>query len=279
MTKEEVVRQAAYLSQMMAKLPSAPTSHDLLGKVFPPVAWVVPGFITTGLTIVAGAPKLGKSWLILGIAWALSVGGRVFGHIGVQAQEVLFLALEDTERRLKDRLGRLGAIGSSKLYLPTNWPVGNDAVAYLDAWMLKHPDTKAIFIDTLQKISGIEDANNYRETYNAASALKVFADKHGVAVVVVHHTRKMMAEDFLHTVAGSVGLTGAADTVITMTRPRGHNDGVMSITGRDVEEMEYGIRFAPEIGTWEMLPEVPERPSILARPRRDGKLAAAGGEK
>lgn len=266
MTKQEqTAREMAFIKERIEKLPHAWTSSDLLKTEFPPIPWVVPGFITTGLTIIAGAPKLGKSWLILGIAIALSLGGRVFGRISVPRCKVLFLALEDTPRRLKERLDRMQAIGTELLYIPTQWPKGKDCVDYLDAWMLKHPETKAVFIDTLQKVSGVEDGNSYQETYSSAAALKSLADRYGIAIVAVHHTRKMATEDFLHSVSGSVGLTGAADTVITMKRPRGQDDGVLSITGRDVEENEWGIRFAPEIGTWELLPEVPQTPSMCSR--------------
>ncbi len=274
MTREQTVRAVAAMQTLMESLPKPVGAEDLMKKEFPPIPWVIPGFITTGLTIVAGAPKLGKSWLILGIAWALSVGGRVFGHIQVEPQDVLFLALEDTERRLQERLGRIGFRGSNRLSLLTKWPKGAQAFQWLDAWMLKYPKTKAIFIDTLQKVAGIEDSNSYNETYNSAATLKAFADKYGIAVIVVHHTRKMIATDYVHTVQGSVGFTGAADTVIVMTRSRGQEEGTLSITGRDVEESEYGIRFAPEIGTWEMLDHLPAKPSL--REKVDRKMAAAG---
>jgi RecA-family ATPase len=243
-----------------------------------PIPWVVPGFITTGLTILAGAPKLGKSWLILGMAWALSVGGRVFGHIDVKPCEVLFLALEDTPRRLRDRLIQMQAKGSGRLYMPTHWPRGSEAISYFDAWMLKHPNTKAIFIDTLQKVSGIEDTNAYAETYDAVARLKGIADKYGVAMVVVAHTRKaVVVDDFINKVTGSVGFTGAADTLIVMTRPRGGDDGVLSITGRDVEEAEHDIRFSPDIGTWELIGRHVFK-SRARVPVRDAKSLAAGDQ-
>jgi RecA-family ATPase len=260
--REKTAREMAFIQTTMDKLPASPSAHELMATNFPPIPWIVPGFITTGLTIIAGAPKLGKSWLILGVAWALGIGGRVFGRIKVPECEVLFLALEDTNRRLKERLIKIGANGPSKLFMPTLWPKGGEGIIYLDAWMLKHPDTKAVFVDTLQRISGVEDSNSYQQTYDSAAALKKLADKYGIAIIVVHHTRKMATEDFLHSVSGSVGLTGAADTIITMTRPRGQDEGVLNITGRDVEENEYGIRFCPDIGTWELMDTVPETPSM-----------------
>ena len=258
MTIEQTARDATDLVKRIERLPLAPTAQELIDKKFDALNWVIPGMVTTGLTIVAGAPKVCKSWMVLNWAWAIAVGGYVLGKIRVDTNEVLYLALEDTERRLADRLRTIGAYGSSKLYLPTQWPKGREGIQFLDAWMIKNPDTKCVIIDTLQKISGIEDANSYSETYAFASDLKKFADRNGIAVVVVHHTRKMEATDFLNTVQGSVGLTGAADTIMTISKPRNEHEGVLRITGRDVEERESGIKFEPAIGTWELMDYVPK---------------------
>ena len=279
--RERTIREMAFIQETIAKLPKGMSSEELLAAEFPPIVWVIPGFITTGLTIVAGAPKLGKSWLVLGMACALSVGGRVLGDIKVDECDVLFLALEDTERRLKDRLQRMSAPASRQMHFRTTWPRGLEAINYLTAWMLAHPKTRVIFIDTLQKISGVEDANNYRETYNATAELKRVADKYNIAIIVIHHTSKMTAVDFVHSVNGSVGLTGAADTIIIIDRPRGQSDGILRIVGRDVEESEIGIHFDSDIGTWKRLDDVPTVPSMRSngkkkKPEKDGKSAASG---
>jgi RecA-family ATPase len=214
--------------------------------------------------------------MILGFAWALALGGRVLGDIAVEQCPVLFLALEDTERRLKERLLKMKVPrGANKLELRTQWPKGGDGIQSLNAWMIARPETKAIFIDTLQKISGVEDSNSYRETYNSGAALKKIADRYGIAIIAIHHTSKVPTTDFVHSVNGSVGLTGSADTVITIERPRGQSDGVLRITGRDVEEAEVGIRFDPDIGTWKRLDDVPSTPSVRSK-KKDGKSAAAG---
>lgn len=275
--KQELIRNA----QIVEKLKRGKNSEELLDAEFPPVPWVIPGFITTGLTLLAGPPKIGKSFLALGMASALSTGGRVFGEIKVEPVGVLMLALEDTERRLKERLQKMWVRGSRMLDIRTQWPVGAGCLSYLDAWLNEYQTTKAVFIDTLQKVSGVEDANSYRETYLSTAALKKVADKYSVAIIAIHHTSKAQVTDFVHAVNGSVGLTGAADTVITMRRVRMQDDGILSITGRDVEEKEYGIRFDAGLGTWTLLAEVPVektayRPRVSRRERVDGKAAAGG---
>jgi nucleotide-binding universal stress UspA family protein len=268
----------AVIQGMIAKLPRTSTAGDLLDREFPPIRWIVPGILTPGLTILAGAPKLGKSWMVLGLARSIASGGFALGRIPIERGEALLLALEDTERRIKDRLVRIGAERTPDLRVATDWPRGREAASYLDAWMLEHPETVAVFVDTLQKVSGVEDTNDYRQTYEAVGQLKQVADRHGIGVMVVHHTHKGAQDgDFVHTVSGSVGFTGAADTIVIMTRPRGQRDGVLRVTGRDVTEADYGVRFDADIGTWTLLDSVPVAPSMRS-PAHDFKSAAAGEE-
>jgi RecA-family ATPase len=278
--REGVKRALVKNAQIVETLRHGKNSEQLMDTMFPPMSWIIPGFVVPGLTILAGPPKIGKSFLAMGMACALANGGRVFGEIKVDTAGVLLLALEDTERRLKERLLKMWVRGSTLMDIRTQWPSGRDCLDYLDAWLNEFPQTKAIFIDTLQKVSGVEDSNSYRETYLAAAALKKVADKYSVAIVAIHHTSKSVQSDFVHAVNGSVGLTGAADTVITMRRVRMQEDGILSITGRDVEEKEYGIHFDAGLGTWTLLAEVPkEKDAWKPRKRRDAfdsKLASSG---
>ena len=259
----------------ISKLPKAITSEELLAKDFPPIAWLIPRYIASGFTVLAGAPKMGKSWLALGMACALASGGYVLGNIKVEECDVLYLALEDTERRLKERMSRMGVRGSPRLSILTEWPRGDAGVKALHSWMLEHPNTKGIFIDTLGAISGVEDGNNYQETYRATADLKKVADQFDVAIVVVYHSAKQARADFVDDVIGSRGLTGAADTIITMKRPRGQHNGVLSITGRDVVEEEKGIHFDVDVGSWTLMDFVPQEKKAW-RNGFDGKAAAAG---
>ncbi len=273
MSREQTIKQMAFIQGQIDKLPSAPTCDELLGREFDPVRWIVRDLIPTGVTILAGAPKIGKSWIVLGMAWAVSVGGCVLGSIHVEQNTVLYLALEDNERRLKDRLKKVADHGSGRLYLPTTWKRGREGINHLEAWMLKHPETRAIFVDTLQRLMGVEDFNSYRETYDAIVNVKEVADRYKIGIVLVHHTKKAPVQerthDWINDVAGSIGSVGGADTIITMRRPRGQNDGVLNVTGRDVAEREVPIRFDPSVGTWTIITEEEEKTI-------DGKMKAAG---
>src|SRR5215203_6519675 len=83
------------------------TGDWLDAQVFPPLNYVVPGLLPEGLTLLVGAPKIGKSWLSLATALAAATGGRALGHIKVDPRPVLLLALEDGDRRLQDRIRKL----------------------------------------------------------------------------------------------------------------------------------------------------------------------------
>jgi AAA domain-containing protein len=80
--------------------PAIRTAAELQRKVFPPIKWIVPGYLAEGCTLLAGRPKLGKSWLALDIGLAVAAGRYVLGEILCEAGDVLCLALEDNERRL-----------------------------------------------------------------------------------------------------------------------------------------------------------------------------------
>src|SRR5213078_2739030 len=89
------------------RLRSAFTAADLMTMEFPPPTWAVPGILAEGVTLFCGPPKVGKSWLSLGLGLAVAAGGYAFDSIRVAGGPVLYLALEDTPRRLQARMGKL----------------------------------------------------------------------------------------------------------------------------------------------------------------------------
>lgn len=235
------------------------TAAELLATDFPEPRWAVPGLLAEGVTLLAGPPKVGKSWLSLGIALSVATGTPAVGRIDVQAGPVLYLALEDTPRRLQSRIRRMlpgVPNGLDGLTLVTACPTLADGGAErVSAWLTQHPGTRLVIIDVLAKIRGRSPAgaSGYEADYAAIGALKSVADAYGVAFLVVHHVRKAGAEDFLDEVSGTSGIAGAADATLVLKRPRGSADGVLHITGRDVEEAEYPLKFDPGAGAWHML--------------------------
>jgi hypothetical protein len=240
--------------ERLAALPRGMTCGELLDTDFPPPQWIVPDLLVSGLTILAGAPKLGKSWLALALGAAVGIGGAVLGRYRVEKRGALYLALEDPPRRLKDRLEKIGAVHDARLRLYTQWRRGAEGNKDLDAYLQENPDAKLILIDTLAGFRGSPQGDDrYSEDYRAASSIKAIADKHDCAIVVIHHVRKMQAEDPMDLVSGSNGLNGAADSTWILTRARGGADASLFITGRDVEEQTLALRFDSACGSWTVL--------------------------
>jgi hypothetical protein len=232
------------------------TAAALQKKVFLPVKWAVPELIPEGLTIVAGKPKLGKSWLVLDIALAISQGGWTLGDRHCAEGEVLYCALEDGERRLQGRMQKVrgDAPWPLKLHFRTEMPsLTKGGLDVLSDWIAVAQNPRLILIDTFAKVRpGKErDETQYEADYRAAGILKTLADKAGVSVIMVHHVRKMEAEDPFDTVSGTNGLTGAADTILVLKRDGG---GVtLYARGRDIEESELAVEFQRDICRWRVL--------------------------
>ncbi|MFP3042417.1 AAA family ATPase [Treponema primitia] len=245
------------------------TAEELLTREFPPIQWIVPELITTGLSLLAGAPKLGKSWLMLSVAIAVASGERVFGKIPVDKAGVLYLALEDTGRRLKDRLLKLNAKAMPNLQFITEWDLG---FKHLSTYLKHDMGTRLVIIDTWGRFAKVARPNDYSENTEKAVELKAIADNLGIAIVIVHHTRKKTkdsSKDWLDDVLGSQALSAAADSTIILRRGRGDKKADLLITGRDISEKELVLSFDLNCGGWKLegdkkdMQESDERQSIL----------------
>lgn len=251
--------------------PTLIDARQLLATELREPNFAVPGIIPEGLTILAGKPKTGKSWLGLGTGIAVASGGRALGRIQVDRGDVLYLALEDTQRRLQERLKAIlrDAPCPAGLTLATSWPrSGQGGNEELLRWLDAHKQTRLVIIDTLARIrpSHGRNGNLYEEDYAAVSALKRLADHAGAAFLIITHLRKMGSDDAFDTVSGTAGLTGAADATIILKRERAHRDATLAMTGRDIEEREIGIRWDPTLTSWTLRGEADlsdERTAIL----------------
>ncbi|MEE2852236.1 MAG: AAA family ATPase [Actinomycetota bacterium] len=227
------------------------TAAELSHKVFPALVEFIAGIIVEGFGIVAGPPKLGKSWFTLVIALAVAAGGHAFGKLKCDARPVLLLALEDSERRLQTRIKAVygSEIPPHRLHILTRIPPGL-LIPTISAWLQVYP-TGLVILDTLgrarqQRRPGTDA---YLEDYKAGVELKNVVDAFpGSALLGVHHTRKASSGDFVDDLSGTLGLAGAADYVLVLRRPRQSNEATLQITGRDAPEGEYA--FTVEGGRW-----------------------------
>ena len=198
---------------------------------------------------------------MLNLALAVSMGGHALGQVKVEKGEVLYLALEDTARRLQGRLFTIledGTEPPAGLYLHTEWPrISDGGLDLLRAWLTDYPATRLVIIDTLARIrdrsKARRDVNLYGEDYESLSGLKALADEFTVAIGVVHHDRKSGADDPFDTVSGTLGLTAGPDTIMVLKRGKTAADAVLHVRGRDVEEAKHALRWDGHIGTWSLL--------------------------
>lgn len=228
----------------MLKL-SARTAQELLEEPITEADWVIEDLLPVGAHILAGAPNIGKSWMVLAMGLAVSMGQPFWDYTVCQGT-VLYLCLEDTYARLKKRLWKLTDKANDSFYLANSAATIRDGLAeQIEYFVITHPDLKLVFIDTFQKVRSPSGDSIYAADYGDFSALKAVADKHSLAMMVVHHTRKMADEDIMNTVSGSSGITGSADSIWVLKRAsRGIGDATLTVTGRDVEfrELKLALR-------------------------------------
>jgi len=231
------------------------TGDWLDAQTFPPMRWAVQGVLPEGFGLITGPPKAGKSWAVFGIALAVAAGGLALGKIPTgQGRPVLVLALEDGDRRLQGRarhlLGEGVPIPARLNYITKVTP--GAVIATIDAWLAIYGDqAPLVVLDTLGKVMPPRMAgeDTYQRDYRIGSHLKALADKYpGTCLAVVHHTRKMTAEDWMDSTSGTNGLNGAADWTVNISRARNESAGVLRVTGRDVPEGEYAI--TSDSGQW-----------------------------
>ena len=210
--------------------------------------FIVDGLIPQGVSLLCGSGKIGKSWLMLWLAICVA-GGKEFLELPTRQSEVLYLCLEDTLTRIQNRLFELVDEAPSGLRFATMCGKLGEGLEtqILDA-LRDFPHTKLIIIDTLQKVRNTANASNrsgiYANDYDDISSIKRIADENKIAIILVHHLRKMKDNsDPFNEISGSTGITGAADTNLILKRDRGKDRGILLVNGRDVEFQKYVLGF------------------------------------
>ncbi len=208
-------------------------------------AMLIDKIMGKGLGILCAAPKSGKSWLAMDISVCVATGQPLWGY-PTRRGTVLHLPLEDTYQRITQRLWKMADEVDGELYFATEAEIlANGLLEQLQEFHDGHPSLALVVIDTLQMVRNAARDYSYSAEYRDISELKQFADDHGITVLVVHHTRKMVdANDVMSNVSGTNALTGAADfTWLLARRSRESKCATLSITGRDVEQREIELRF------------------------------------
>ncbi len=228
---------------------------ELLNNVYMSKSAVVDGLLSSGVYILAGAPKIGKSFLVAQIAFYVSTGQKLWNY-AVHQGTVLYLALEDDQHRLQQRISRMfGVDGTRHLHFATSaGQVGKGLDEQLENFVREHENTKLIIVDTLQKVREmVSDTYSYASDYEVIGKLKAFADKHDICVLIVHHTRKQPAGDSFEMISGTTGLLGCADGALLMQKEK-RTDGcaTLEVVGRDQPDQRLHLVKDQEHLLWEL---------------------------
>ena len=226
--------------------------EEIMTQPLKPIEFVVDNLITQGLFILAGAPKIGKSWLTLDICLSVAKGEPVL-NANTNHGTALYLCLEDSKIRIQNRLYEMTDEPTEDLHfaLLAN-SIGNGLEEQIETFVAEHHDTKIIFIDTLQKIrSDSPPDSNYATDYKELSILKSIADKHSVAIVLVHHLRKTKDSDPFNMISGTTGLSGCVDgSFVLLESKRGSRAATLYCVGRDIENREIELKFDNNTHRW-----------------------------
>ncbi len=232
------------------------TARELQRKEFAEPQWIIPDLLPVGLAILAGRPKAGKSWLALNIALAVAGGRLILGVFDTEQAGTLYLALEDNERRLQQRMKSIlsaeRASAPEGLHFMTTFARFDDGgFDDLETFLRTHPDVRLVIIDTLQRLRGRRKSQDtYAGDYDELGRLQSIALKHGVAVLLVHHTTKMNYADPFDSISGTTGITGSADTLFVLVRSPELNGVALHTRGRDIDEQSLAVTFDKTTGVW-----------------------------
>lgn len=219
---------------------------------FPRYEWLVQDLLKPGLAVLAGSPKVGKSWMMLQLCLAVSKGEPFLG-METKSGTVLYLALEDGAVRLQNRVLRATDDYPENLYFSVRSPeIGEELVEKLRHFVGQFPDTRLVVIDTFQKIRNDFSQPSYAKDYLETSAVKSLADTLRICILLVHHTRKLTDSDCFNEISGTNGIAGSADTLMVLKKEkRSDRKATMSVTGRDIEDRTLELRLNEERCQWE----------------------------
>ena len=230
-------------------------ADTLLGIPYEPLSFVVEDLLPQGLHLLAGAPKIGKSWLALWLCLRVAQGEPLW-NFATKPCEVLYLCLEDSFQRIQNRLLDLTEDAPSTLHFAVmSQQLHDGLLEQMEQFLREHPATGLVVIDTLQRIRAAgNEPNPYASDYRDIGVLKALADQHRIAVLLIHHLRKMNDDDPMNMISGTTGLSGATDSNFVLRRSkRRENTATLYCTGRDISYRELSLEFDNESHVWNLL--------------------------
>jgi NADPH-dependent 2,4-dienoyl-CoA reductase/sulfur reductase-like enzyme len=235
---EEMIEAEQQLGQpAQRQSPATSSVKSLMSKRREPAPWIVPGVLPHGLIALAGRQRIGKSWFNLSLGLGIAAGSVVLGSITVKKGDVLYLALEDTEQSLQERIHKLVAHGASlsnEFEYATSWPAMDaDGPAAIESWLVVHPHARLIMIDSWNGVQSNfhqpADTSGYPSDYAILTALQSLASIYHVCIMVQFHAIRAVAGDPFDALNAVTSVTTCADGLLHLKRANG--SPVASLTG------------------------------------------------
>ena len=238
--------------------------ETLMDKRLAPTAFCVDTLLPQGITMLGGAPKIGKSWLVLDLCLHIAKGVPFWG-LDTRQGTVLYLCLEDSQRRLQERLNHLTDEAPPNLFFATGQMTLQEGVLeWIRQFVREHPETVLVAIDTFQMIREGGADPSYGRDYAEMQPLRALADELGIALLLVHHLRKQGDRDPLNKLSGTTGISGAVDAVYILDKcERTKDTAYLVVTGRDVPDRKLHLRRCRETGHWELLSDSLEEGELM----------------
>lgn len=216
--------------------------ETLMTMPLKPINFIIENLLSEGLHILAGSPKVGKSWLALWLSVAVAKGEDVWGN-KVKQGDTLYLCFEDSQIRIQNRLFDITDDASDKVnFCNESVVLGGELEERIVSFIKEHPETILIIIDTLQMIRNTGKDNNYANDYSDLNILKRLADKYGIAILLIHHLRKEYDKDPFNRISGTTGIQGAVDSsFILVEEARGSKVATLACVGRDIDYREIKL--------------------------------------
>lgn len=227
------------------------TVHDLYTTDFPEPRFVVPGILPSGLVALGARPKIGKSWMGLQLSVAVGTGGEFFSY-QLDRGKVLYLAFEDSPRRMRTRLQKQGSPASADITFGFSWrPLTSEGTADLVAAIDRDQYTLVV-VDTLARSLGFVDPNKQAEMNLHLGVLQRIAIDRNMTILLIDHHRKGNGGDgdVIDDLIGATSKSGVVDAALGLYRNRGERNAKLKITGRDIEESELAVQFDRDTGKW-----------------------------
>ena len=245
--------------------------ETLMDKRLPKRSFCIETLLPEGISMLGGAPKIGKSWMVLDIGVRVAKGESIWS-LPTKRGTVLYLALEDSLARIQERLCKLTDDVSGNLFFAiAAGTLADDLCFQIEQFISEHRDTVLVIIDTFQivRVGGID--TSYANDYDEVRKLKALADKMRISLLLVHHLRKQGDSDPLNKLSGTTGISGAMDAVFILDVSKRHAHGAtLFCTGRDT--LSERRMFSPK---WKRVNERSGKksPSVFSTPKRQITLA------